>query len=1459
MYKKFYLKSLLLLLALIVGNGSVWADTYEIIFKSATSDSNTDLGANPSVTDVVDTGTGYVASFSNCKKMYVGVQGIKLGSSSATGSMNFTLESNYQQNIKSITVVSAKYGSDSGMLTLYSGTTLLSYSITPGIDYTHTFNTPTTVTSLKLNTTSKRAYITKIILTTEDGGTTPSLSVNPSSIAFGDNAINGSYEESFSVSFANLTQDLSVSVGSGLTDVTVSPATISHDAASPQTVTVTYAPTVAGNISGDITINNTTDEVSQTVAVTGSAYDPANVDTYEPFTGALVEGDYIIYGNSGAMQNTLNNGPRFNNEAVTVTDDAITNPSASIIWHIAPNGDYWTMYNAAVGKYAGGTTSKNQGALLDEVTDHAKWKIYYQDSNWTIENYGRSQGSDPNNKYLRQNSTNGWATYGSGTGSAPTLYKKVVTNQVASPAFNPAAGTYTSAQSVTISTETEGATIYYTTDGTAPTTESTEYTTAVTVDQTMTIKAIAVKDDMNDSEVASASYTILGHAGTAADPFTVADAIAATPTTNNVYISGIVSSFYNTSIVGDEDNYRYYISDDGTTTTQLLVYKGKGLNQATFTNAEDLLVGDEVVIYGRLTTYNNASEVASGNYIVSLNRPVSTDPVINADANVTLEHDATSGVIAYTITNPSENVSLTATTDADWISNIAVGETSVTFTTTANEGNEDRSATFTLSYTGAQDKTVTVTQGHYVVDYATLPFTFNSGISAIANTAGLTQSGLGSDYANAPLLKFDSTGDYIILKIDETPGTLTFDIKGNGFSGGTFKVQTSADGSTYSDLATYTEFETNTQSESFDNLSANVRYIKWVYTEKASGNVGLGNISLTAYTPTVKYYLAGSWGENDYGWGEGMEQLTNNGDGSYSINKNLANGTTFKIVKVDETATPTTTTWYGGGTNDDTYGIHSGWYKNISLVAGNDGKDFKIEGTCDDHFTFTVDTTNMKLTVTGWHVPVTKYYLAGSWTDGWSLSGMVELTEHDGLYTGSKNFEGNTLFKFVKTVDGNITEWYGPTSSGNYGVHSGHCTDIALSTNSGDSNFIIEPQGSYSFSLDIEGMKFSVSGWPITADGNMFVKVTSGEDFTDGAYLIVYEDGNLAFDGSLTTSTSTALSGSGNHIAVDIVNNAIVADATTKASLFYIQGNTIKSASGYYIGRTSDSNGMDVDDETVYTNTISIDNDNNVVIKSSGNAYLRYNTSGNGMFRYYKSGTYTQQKDIQLYKLVTLPAVTFSENAEDNSVIAANELLVVNATLERTLSNTYWSTFSVPFDVDAAQVAEVLGENVGLREFDGSEGTVIKFKATTAITAGHAYLVKPETAVTNPVFNGVTVVNTTGIPDSDDRGYGFVGAVIKKTLKTDQTELFLGTDAKFYYPEADKATMKGLRGYFVVPEGTETSKLSVDVEGSGIATSINSMNIEGMGDGNIYNLNGQRVNAPQKGLYIVNGKKVIIK
>jgi hypothetical protein len=84
---------------------------------------------------------------------------------------------------------------------------------------------------------------------------------------------------------------------------------------------------------------------------------------------------------------------------------------------------------------------------------------------------------------------------------------------VATPAFSPAGGTFSSAQTVTISDATSGATIHYTLDGSAPTASSATYTGPLSITATTTVKAIAVLSGSTDSAVATATYTIGASAG----------------------------------------------------------------------------------------------------------------------------------------------------------------------------------------------------------------------------------------------------------------------------------------------------------------------------------------------------------------------------------------------------------------------------------------------------------------------------------------------------------------------------------------------------------------------------------------------------------------------------------------------------------------------------------------------------------------------------------------------------------------------------------------------------------------------------------------------------------------------------------------------------------------------------------------------------------------------------------
>lgn len=140
-------------------------------------------------------------------------------------------------------------------------------------------------------------------------------------------------------------------------------------------------------------------------------------------------------------------------------------------------------------------------------------------------------------------------------------------------------------------------------------------------------------------------------------------------------------------------------------------------------------------------------------------------------------------------------------------------------------------------------------------------------------------------------------------------------------------------------------------------------------------------------------------------------------------------------------------------------------------------------------------------------------------------------------------------------------------------------------------------------------------------------KITNINEYVSGEeYLFVYENGSFIFDGSLDT-----LDADNNIISVVIEDNEISFDEVTNDTSFTITdvdgGVSVFSKSGYYIGRMSNSNGMDTSMETSFVNTIEFDENGNVIITSSAGPKLQKNSGGN-RFRYFKS----TQQPIQLYK-----------------------------------------------------------------------------------------------------------------------------------------------------------------------------------------------------------------------------------
>ena len=340
-------------------------------------------------------------------------------------------------------------------------------------------------------------------------------------------------------------------------------------------------------------------------------------------------------------------------------------------------------------------------------------------------------------------------TKGSSNGLVTVSQVDYKIDAVAAPTFSLDAGSYSGTQSVELSCATDGASIYYTTDGSTPTTSSTLYSSAISVSETTTIKAIGVKAGLENSTVSSATYTITTDPIISLSTYSIAATTAETDGTITVTYSNLTN--YDADI--------YWYEDDGTTSA----------------------------------TYD----------------------WIDAEINASTKN------VDYTIAANTSTSSRTA-----YLKVYALGD----------EGD-------------VYSSLVTITQ--VGVDYVTLPFSYTSGKSDIATTTGISQSGLGSDYSSSAILKFDNANDYVIVKTNAPISSLYYDIKGNSFSGGTFKVQTSADGVDYSDLKSYTSFTGDVEIERFTSINSTVRYIKWIYTTRSSGNVGMGNIHINCEPVTV--------------------------------------------------------------------------------------------------------------------------------------------------------------------------------------------------------------------------------------------------------------------------------------------------------------------------------------------------------------------------------------------------------------------------------------------------------------------------------------------------------------------------------------------------------------------------------------------------------------------------------
>ena len=184
-----------------------------------------------------------------------------------------------------------------------------------------------------------------------------------------------------------------------------------------------------------------------------------------------------------------------------------------------------------------------------------------------------------------------------------------------------------------------------------------------------------------------------------------------------------------------------------------------------------------------------------------------------------------------------------------------------------------------------------------------------------------------------------------------------------------------------------------------------------------------------------------------------------------------------------------------------------------------------------------------------------------------------------------------------------------------------------------------------------------------------------------------------------------------------------------------------------------------------------------------------------------------------------------------------------NVTFYRTTVADTWNTFAAPVALTAGQVAEVFGEGAKVAEFKGIDGEWASFKTVAATEAGKAYLVLPTEAKTT--FNV-----TADLSDAAPAAAGFQGVYTPTALTSDDLFVAAGNTLQV----AKSGSLKAYRAYFKGAAASGAKFFTVDGETNGI------IGIDGnvVTAKEVYNLNGQRVNAAQKGVYIVNGKKVVM-
>jgi archaellum component FlaG (FlaF/FlaG flagellin family) len=257
-----------------------------------------------------------------------------------------------------------------------------------------------------------------------------------------------------------------------------------------------------------------------------------------------------------------------------------------------------------------------------------------------------------------------------------------------------------------------------------------------------------------------------------------------------------------------------------------------------------------------------------------------------------------------------------------------------------------------------------------------------------------------------------------------------------------------------------------------------------------------------------------------------------------------------------------------------------------------------------------------------------------------------------------------------------------------------------------------------------------------------------------------------------------------------------------------------------------------------------------VVITTTGEQTFTASEAGNYYLRFTGRNAYID--NLVGFKLDPL---TIELSETDGTNVEAGYYATV--TLNRTFA-AGWNTVCLPFAV----TKEVFGTGAKVYDFTGYDDSALKFtEVTTKLVAAKPYVVYVANAITDDepiVLNNIAISETAANEASSTtwNDATFQGTYAPMAAGTMTGKYGVTTEAKIA-KGSDKASMKGFRAYFVLPQGAAARIAFFDENGN--STKIGTIAAE-KAEGQIFNLQGQRVeNLKKDNLYIINGKKVVIK